>query len=94
MTAHTPEPWKLSQDGTITNAEGYVTLLSQSPQARTNAARIVACVNACAGINPEAVPDLRTALRHILEDLDNWDDGITQASIIEARAALAKARQP
>lgn len=30
-----------------------------------HAARIVACVNACAGINPEAVPDMLEALRAI-----------------------------
>ena len=31
-----------------------------------NAVRIVACVNACAGINPEAVPDLLATLRDIV----------------------------
>jgi len=36
-------------------------------EAEANAARIVACVNGCAGINPEAVPELAEALRAMLE---------------------------
>jgi len=33
---------------------------------RANASRIVSCVNACAGINPEAVPELLTACKEML----------------------------
>ena len=35
-----------------------------------NARRIVACVNACAGINPEAVPDLVAKLEKVAVWLD------------------------
>jgi len=34
-----------------------------NPEAQANAARIVACVNACEGINPEAVPELLAYIR-------------------------------
>ena len=37
----------------------------QTPDA--NAERIVACVNACEGINPEAVPEMLEALKKIAE---------------------------
>ena len=35
-----------------------------------NARHIVACVNACAGINPEAVPDVVNALRYLADEFD------------------------
>ena len=35
-----------------------------------NAQRIAACLNACAGINPEAVPDVVAALRGLLHGVD------------------------
>lgn len=35
-------------------------------EADANAARIVACVNACEGINPEAVPDTVKALEAVI----------------------------
>jgi hypothetical protein len=38
-----------------------------------NARRIVACVNACEGINPEAVPDLLEACE-AYADADAWDN--------------------
>ena len=56
-----------------------------------DAKRTVACVNACAGINPEAVPDVVEALREAI----NWAEGYAQGGVIPeylkaARAALAK----
>jgi len=38
-------------------------------EALANADRITSCVNACAGINPEAVPDLFDALGNLLDRL-------------------------
>jgi len=40
-----------------------------------NAARIVACVNGCEGVNPAAVPDLLAACRAALTaaQLDEWE---------------------
>ena len=37
---------------------------------------IVACVNACAGINPEAVPDLLEALRKTAALLSDFEDAL------------------
>lgn len=50
-----------------------------------NARRIAACLNACAGINPEAVPDVVAALKA-------WDDpNMTMPRWLKIRkAALAK----
>ncbi len=75
---HTPEPWlasgALRSDGAwVISAEpGYA--IDQIAVVQTddrigstdaNAARIVACVNACAGIDPEAVPALLAAARTV-----------------------------
>ncbi len=66
-----------------------------------NAARIVACVNACAGINPEAVPDLLAAAEGwvISADAAYKDGSATTFRSAWAqnnkalRAAIAKARE-
>lgn len=65
--------------------------------AEANAQRAVACVNALAGINPEAVPDVVAALRALLEGYERLlaqsvldvNPGANRYSIA-ARAALAK----
>lgn len=65
---------------------------------RADADRIVACVNALAGLNPEAVQDVVEALRGILREIEycvddgSFERGIVDANvgIIAARAALAK----
>lgn len=59
-----------------------------------NAARIVSCVNACEGINPEAVPDLLHQLQMavVRVELANREgDPILSAWLPGARAAIAKA---
>ncbi len=69
-------------------------------EAHANAARIVACVNACEGINPEAVPKMLEALRECITDAGAHsinkgtisDLGRRLAAINEiARAAIAAA---
>ncbi len=64
-----------------------------------NAERIVACVNACEGINPEAVPELLDALQDIIADHDErvalYPESETQPRRLEvmgiASAAIARA---
>lgn len=67
-----------------------------------NARRIVACVNACAGLNPEAVPDLISAVIGMAERIDEYVselrlDGMRgEANNVEMisntlKAAIAKA---
>jgi hypothetical protein len=81
---HTPEPWfrhfgqaiysgphhdpsaRLLFMGTPTNGTA-----EQLDEAFANSARVIACVNACAGINPEAVPDLVAALTDLVDWMDN-----------------------
>jgi len=75
MTQHTAEPWALHLvyppliygGGCIV---ATVDTSSPEPGERdANAERIVACVNGCAGINPEAVPGLLEALHQSIECL-------------------------
>ena len=80
MTQHTKEPWKLANlechwgtncpghvdiegaDGNTVNPAPY---LKDSP----DAARIVACVNACQGINPNVVPALIKDIQGMMQAL-------------------------
>lgn len=118
MDKHTSGDWWVSENGTqdticarrepearysfvVVNTCGY------KGEREANAARIVACVNALAGINPDAVPDMKLALKacidelcqHRIHDAARWtqDFDLQQAhaglspAVIAARAALAKA---
>jgi hypothetical protein len=66
--------------------------------------RLVSCVNACEGINPEAVPEMEEALQMaarrisaMLDDrhvtLPGFARGAMSISLDEIRAALAKAKK-
>lgn len=96
MSKHTPEPWcKLNDCGTVKicgpQGDCVAVNIGCSCDNEANADRIVSCINACAGINPEAVPDVVAALREAV----NWADGFTVSGVTpvylkSARAALAK----
>ncbi len=90
MSEHTPEPWVIDEfleregfykiRGKSENlCPVHVYSFSEhgaDPESTANAARIVACVNACAGIKPEAVPDLVAAARAVRERIiRDCDDG-------------------
>ncbi len=120
MTNHTPTPWVADNDlgckaikgnkgGTHKQAQyteiAWTVGLANEEKDRANAARIVACVNACAGINPEAVPDLIAALQHGLGAAKKAEQAHDIISHVDAkhglhnwtnaaRAALAKAKLP
>lgn len=105
MSAHALEPWETyiwiprgSADGepcigSAPNPQHYRIAVIDT---EANAARIVACVNACAGINPEAVPDLLTAAEAILINPPSWttrDGGVEWPDRMDTlRAAIAKAK--
>jgi hypothetical protein len=76
----------------------YNTTDGITDHADANANCIVACVNACAGLNPEAVPDLLLALRAMVAAplAYNHEDAfaINQTALSMARAAIQKATQP
>jgi hypothetical protein len=65
--AHTAEPWIVANHTKIVADNEQKSLIAEvfdeNGQCRENARRIVACVNACEGINPETVPDLLKACR-------------------------------
>ena len=76
----TPEPWRVAENLVPNDVfEGFGPLIlvetedshicSLFDDNPADAARIVACVNACAGINPEAVPGLLVAARGALAAL-------------------------
>jgi hypothetical protein len=77
--AHTPEPWGVSDrydvtvpDGTVAVAFGTVTTDEED---MANAARIVACVNACAGLDDPAaiLNEVRAVLADIVHRADTTE---------------------
>ena len=63
-------------------------------EAVMNANRIVACVNACEEINPEAVKDLLAAARLVAvsEDRPKFQNLLVDSdAVVACRAAIAKA---
>lgn len=61
MSNHTQEPWNTNGDPIVFDATGVVaftdTRTNLDKVNKANARRIVACVNACAGISTEALED-------------------------------------
>jgi hypothetical protein len=77
MSQHTPTPWETSAvvsaggvgwDVCEASAGDMIADLQDCPNAEANAKRIVACVNACEGIDdPEqSIPAMKRALENIL----------------------------
>lgn len=56
--------------------------------------RAIACVNACAGINPEAVPDLLAVVEELLESAEYWSEWDVPIGIVDRmKEAVKKARE-
>ena len=107
------EPWTQSNDIgddiAIEDDEGFVIfrcksgkpvgLNLHSPKRLAAFRRTIDCVNACAGINPEAVPDMLEALESTYNIImQNRALGLNQGSeyvhiVDHARAAIAKAKK-
>lgn len=69
---HTKEPWMV-----VKSASGKALILGEeydngrrvvASVYEDDAHSIVDCVNACAGLNPAAIPDVVEALRHLTEE--------------------------
>ena len=104
-TTHTPTPWKVtpSHTGRGWNIDGprlglalpwlVARTESEEPVDEANAQRIVACVNACAGMaDPEAtITALVAALTDVLPVLRQYG---TVAQLDQARAALQRVAKP
>jgi len=103
---HTAEPWsvgtwadKVGVWGKAGDCIAVCDGCSLGDANPSNAARIVTCVNACAGINPNAVPGLVAALEQLVKEVEAIiEDGTlppkanNHDSMIAARAALAAAK--
>ena len=100
-TQHTPEPWRsahaflASKDCVLAGGPTYVEGLVNVATGLTpeDANRIVACVNACAGINPEAVPELVRAAQAVQRWAEaGGDDWWKAHDALYAAIAKAEAR--
>jgi len=81
---HTPEPWNADSSGHIGSLQmGYIPILTPftedahrdkfggpTPEAIANARRIVSCVNALAGYNPNAIGPFIEAIKKVIWDSD------------------------
>jgi hypothetical protein len=95
-TEHTPEPW--ATNGTRIESEnnhgwvndGWIIAGLEGPDAEANARRIVACVNACAGIETFMLEMLLENKRTVMQDLDDLtnqrDELLAAAEAIEIDA--------
>lgn len=114
MRAHTATPWRAQRHfrtifavgaNGLTNAVAAALTTTDGmgcacdfEEARANANHIVACVNGCEGINPEAVGDMLEALRSVagmLAIFSRPGEGLpplAQKVGDEVQTVLAKAR--
>jgi len=101
MSEYTPEPWE-NHIGTIESESGWhiaSCVTTNGGKATANAARIVACVNAMAGIDDPAaeIAKLRAEREELIKLADLWDQQCGRESFApnfadELRAALAKVK--
>lgn len=103
MSKHTPEPWAVSEEMgcgcTIVDAEGYLigyfdrqekgSTKPAHEESKANAARAVACIQACEGLDPQFLPDTLHFLRQALNVLD----GTGSIDKDAAKAMLARLKQ-
>ncbi len=97
MPDHSLEPWRILNSGH--NAGGisdqhYGCVCEETAMTGFNLARVVACVNALAGLNPKAVQEVHAQLQRLTAAATPYDTCIDQLheALISARAALALAK--
>ena len=96
-TKHTQEPWMLQEDlGNIkeywiVNQHGCIIAGGADLE---DGKRLIACVNNCEGLNPEAVPDMLAVCKLIVKSLVESEDEPSLVTIEEAlRAVIARAER-
>lgn len=65
----------------LRSARRFVAGLTPDGNDEANAKRIVACVNACEGINPKAVPKMLATLQNLAE---YWNRNENHAAMVDA----------
>ena len=90
--AHTPEPWRVAihAPAGLVKIEADKIVVADTIRNEANATRLVACVNACAGMTDPAaqIKAMRDALKGLLAD-KYLADPINADRMAPARAALA-----
>jgi len=66
------EPWQRQEDGTVLNRYGNIAVCCRE--------RIVACVNALTGRDPEKLEGLLEAVRYLIEQADYIDNAVGDSS--------------
>lgn len=85
MSGHTPEPWFAGRDvfcDQVFGINGHAdpVIIAACDGNHANAARIVACVNACAGIANFPDEGLKAA---IMDSAIAWQEAIAQRNLLE-----------
>ena len=80
---HTKEPWKVSGTEHIVAGGNYVVALDCKPE---DARRIVACVNACAGLSTQCLEETGGGVEHYIAVIKQRDDLL--AALEGARESL------
>ena len=106
-TKHTSGPWQVAYyaggDGNGGYASSHYTIQKgekkivktinavATEEDEANAARIVSCVNACEGINPDAAPDMLEALKLAVKLMPETTISAINADEWEAAEAIGRA---
>ena len=81
---HTKEPWKVSGTEHIVAGGNYVVALDCKPE---DARRIVACVNACAGLSTQCLEETGGGVEHYIAVIKQRDDLLAALEEAAFRAA-------
>ena len=89
---HSPEPWQVSSDGLEPYRLRSADTCGVNTNEDTNAARIVACVNALASMEPSALASTIEAFERLIRVAAVELDKVRPDVMEQSRAALAKLR--
>lgn len=73
--SHTATPWKVQVHDDHTAIESELFTVTSDVN-NEDAERIVACVNACAGLEPKEIPGLLKSVIHLLATMPLFQDSI------------------
>ena len=82
---HTKEPWKVSGTEHIVAGGNYVVALDCKPE---DARRIVACVNACAGLSTQCLEETGGGVEHYIAVIKQRDELLAALEKIASKCNL------